>query len=210
MRKAIVKGLQRSGTNYLAAVLGDNFRLEVLWDWKQIPGGKHLPHVGGPAGAPMFVSLKDPYAWMHSLWRHTRKPGRSNYSQAKSFACFLRQELRMPTAVGQEVFYRPVTAWLDMNKSWLAVTKRKVIPVQCEMWLDSMARHNWVTVMRKWLPARKGEPRFRARVPVSRDFKPGYYLQRRYMEAWSREDLRYVNDFLAGNMKETGYECVSR
>lgn len=209
-RNAIIKGLQRSGTNVLTAVLEQNFKVECHWRFNEY-GGKHMPFTGGPKNAPVFISLKNPYAWMHSIYRHSKKAGRSRYSQAKDFSTFLRQELLMPTPVGMESFWRPATCWMDMNLSWSRIESRKVVLVQVEKWLNRTESHNWITVISKWLPRKSKKPIIPKKVPVNRNFDPTIYTQKRWLEAYSLEDIKYVNRILVPEVVERfGYKCESR
>ena len=115
-------GLQRTGTNLMAALLERNFRvlsLEPRTEWKHGPVGKVQRTWQGQA-VRYVVCVRNPYAWLVACYRYFQKVKGLDRSIAPQFernASMSFDEFVMTPSYG---FDSPVARWNQMNLHWLS------------------------------------------------------------------------------------------
>jgi hypothetical protein len=195
----VVKGLQRSCTNFVAELLKKNFDVEVDTEHK------HDLRPYGPRG-PIVLCLKNPYAWLASIWRHAKKT--ASYGHQPAFSTFLRSAFKFPLPDGKfNKVRRPVHAWNEFNEGILNYRGRSIYLVYQESFIFHNNAVKAVRRLAEVLPTIEPKQEIiPARVRLSRGFDPNYYRRRKYMKLYTPADVKYVTNALDPSlMKKLGY-----
>lgn len=130
-----VHGLLRTGTNYMAALLHENFRLSVL-DVDE-GGWKHGP-IQRATGTSCVVTFKSPYTWLESFYEWERIHNRTD---APTLLDFARAPITHPRLVEAWAPEDPVDAWNRSTAAWLlAAEDHQVLVVRYEDLLGDLER----------------------------------------------------------------------
>lgn len=208
-QKPLVKqyGLPRSGTNALKAVLQANIDLTVL---TAESGSKHSC-CSDTGRSPVVVSVKDPYAWVESVWRYECR----RRKRAIELSAFILEPYEYnDTWRSQLRFGTPMAAWNTMNRHWLYLEGAPVLavrardlcdPTQVERVLRSVGvafglGYEWrggvdPVMPRHRMAATSGAVSAKDdHQPVETDviFDPAHYLERRYLSSYTAKDLLTV------------------
>jgi len=217
-----VMGMFRSGTNYTRTVLEWNYRVTVAY---HSYGWKHglMPIITGmcpwrcPA-APLLVVSKDPFAALDSLYRYACTNAR-NISAAQPFAAFLRSRITVfdgSSGSGCHLSFRtPVDYYNTLYDNLLSA--RSIVPLFHHLdygrsLSDPQAAFSAVAGALGLEPADGGAefriPQRRTRNMNERprqgddDYLVGgsvdtsFYLDKKYLAAYSKEDLEWTNQLL--------------
>ena len=184
----IVKGIQRSGTNVVQTVLERNFRGVTPYYQH-----KHEMPLKGPADAPIIVCVKDPYAWLYSIYNRSKHVKR--YSRYRNLATFLRSELRMPKKVGSSRHQLPILCWNGLNRAWaMGIVGRPMLLVHCENWLTQEDGVLCLQAIAEFI-----KKPLRSQV-IPKDVKPHppgffpkkWYINQEYLAHFSADDMAFI------------------
>jgi hypothetical protein len=209
-----IHGLQRSGTNYLAHLIANNFEDTKLL--VNVAGWKHGPYV-----APwilnkeihVVVIIKNPYSWlvsMYDYWGPNRKLRIGPDLAGISFEDFVTQRAIFERQKDIPYLIRasnPVQHWNNMNYHWSSIrmTQKQLCFVTYEALLEDpkVTIHQISSVLNL-----KEKSEF---VGCSQTFKPSgeqltieedefdkkdYYLKEEYLNRYTPELLEFVNSQL--------------
>ena len=112
-RTVKVHGLLRTGTNYVSALLGENFFVYVLGPERG--GWKHGPIDGDP-GVLFVVVVKSPYTWLESFYNWELVRGRTAAPTLMEFASAPVSHPQLAAAWGAR---DPIDAWNKATGSWV-------------------------------------------------------------------------------------------
>jgi hypothetical protein len=196
-------GLQRTGTNLMAALLTRNFHAESLekWTrWKHGTAEKPLVRWNGTC-VRYIICVKNPYAWLASCFRYFCKargrdptlPSQFERHPSMSFDEFI-------TSPSYE-FTNPIERWNRMNEHWLgslpsrhrAVVRHEDILVDQIPILKQIDRT--LNFSRRTIGLRRIHRRVDV-VPGDLPVERRYYLQREYMLEYSPSTLERINSQL--------------
>lgn len=196
--RLLIKGLSRSGTNYLVALIEKNFDHEVKWDTKH----RFLCPECDKDRDELLMITKSPLAWLTSIHRQaSRKP--MEYSYFKSFPKFLRAPFRYPETGADMCFGNPVQAWNSMNQHWISAGAHKI---RWESLLDPDDATNALDPIRGL--HKSGVIELPENVRCSVEFDKNYYLKRDYLSEFSEHDRSFVEQQLDhALLKSLGYSC---
>lgn len=209
-----IYGAFRSGTNYVKALLELNCD---VWVRTRNAGFKH-----GPVPAlfdeqrwvprPSVGVVKDPFAWLPSLWSYASGPGKANFEVADTWGDFLVSPLIVFSG-GFEGFPRywyrtPIDYWTAMVFSFRG---RGTHLVRYEDALSSpehtcerlatdlgIRRTSEDLVVPTRRMQRGGDRRYESVDDAVGDeeFDRDHYTDRRYMDKYSPEEVTVVNELL--------------
>jgi hypothetical protein len=128
-------GTFRSGSNYLKSLLELNYDVKVL---SGNGGFKHAPVPAiyeaeqyRPFPLPILATVKDPYAWLVSMWRYVNDVGARHTIRGSRWHTFLREPLVIfeGTIEGfpRYRFANPVEYWTALNYNLLSLAE----PARC-------------------------------------------------------------------------------
>lgn len=217
-----IHGLQRTGTNYVAKILGDNLlETEVLIN----AGGWKHGHYCAPwtLGREVHVIAvtKNPYAWLVSLYRYWKNGPTGPDLSSVSFNDFVRRPAIFEEAAGTPFLLRasnPVQHWNNMNFHWLSIRMNQklslVVPYEaflfntCETIKSVGSEFNLKTnetLINCDNVCEPGEetPKIGSEVWQDRE----YYVSQQYMNEFNQSLLDFVNKELDYNVLHTlGYQ----
>jgi hypothetical protein len=134
-RTVKVHGLLRTGTNYVSALLGENFFVYVLGPEKG--GWKHGP-VSGDSGVLFVVVMKSPYTWLESFYNWELLRGRTAARTLLEFASAPVSHPQLATAWNAR---DPIDAWNKATASWVEAQRTQdVLVIRYEDVLSDLAR----------------------------------------------------------------------
>lgn len=199
-------GLQRSGTNYVNALLSNSLHnIDILVNRA---GWKH-----GPYCAPwslgyevdVIVVAKNPYSWLVSLYKYWRSTNVGMDLSGVEFDQFVRNRAIFEEQQGAPVLYRavnPVQHWNNMHFHWLSIRMQRkrtlIVPYELSMTRPSMV----VEMVAEELGLPIGtftpiegvvEPSQEKAVTSEIRFDPKYYHDKKYMEYFTKDLLDFVN-----------------
>lgn len=223
-----IYGAFRSGTNYVKAILELNYDIWVR------PWGGGFKHAPVPA---LFDSsgwvprrsigvVKDPWSWLPSLFQYATGPGSNNFQCSDDWDLFLVEPLILFSGALEgfpHYWYRtPIDYWTAMAVSFGAretalVSYEEALQAPLEtcdalasIWGAARTTTDFVVPPNQTL--RAGDGRF-ASVDDSMSNNPfdrTHYEDRRYMSAYSAENITVVNSLLVDDIVTSfGYAQVS-
>jgi len=222
-----IHGLQRSGTNFIAKLIDDNFiQCKSLIN---AGGWKH-----GPYCAPwtlgqevhVVVIVKNPYSWLTSMYRywgpHKTKPIGMDLRGA-NFSDFVQNRVVFEDGPGVPVLFRasnPVQYWNNMNFHWSSIqmNQKSLFVFQYEQILkqpEQFLRYLELQCLLKRTPKTEVckkilEPSEENVKTGTEDFDSSYYTDKKYMSEFTPELLDFVNHQLdADLMEHLGYRKES-
>jgi hypothetical protein len=187
-------GLQRTCTNLLLQALRKTYVIESLEDNYEWKHGAIGPVAD--TGAATVCSVKDPFAWLSSMYRfaHTT-PDKDHcplFDTAWSFAEFLRQP--------HYTWPNPAQRWNAMNThyaDWVAQHPEQGFLVHSERLMGTGNQERVIREIGDHFGWTGGPVTFQERVfhdgseaHVRMDFE--YYLSKAYLAEYSTEDLQFV------------------
>lgn len=206
-----LSGPFRSGTNWLQALL------ELNHDVRLVPaaGFKHHP-VPASLDGPVVGVLKDPLAWLVSMWRYVNDVGAQHTRCGPTWATFLVEPLEVfhggITGFPHQRFATPIEYWNAMACNLGSLDDERSRVVRYEDLLASpqatvagVASHfglatrgeGFRAVTRRTRNLGRG-PRRRSEEHYTHDqvFDPTPYLNQDHLDAFSRRQRRAVLDQL--------------
>lgn len=223
-----IHGLQRSGTNYLAMLVNENFeKVKCLINsggWKH--GHYCAPWVLGQE-VHVLTIIKNPYAWLVSLYKYWGPNNKYKVGpnlEGVSFDEFLRNKTEFERQGSIPFLYRaanPIQFWNDMNFHWMSIriNEKKSLAFQYELLLensefviDSLGKELRINKKNKFIdtdfqfePGQE-EPKMNTQIKSDKD----YYLSKKYMDLYSHDLLQFVNSQLDKQvMASIGYDFVN-
>ena len=223
-------GTFRSGSNYSKALLKLNYEVEV----NNGDGGfKHAPYPAMFAGRdwvpptrPVLVTVKDPYAWLTSMWRFAQDKGSQHVECGATWNDFLVEPLIVFhggfAGFPRYRFANPVDYWNAMYYNLLSLDAEIRHVVRYEDTLsdpeavcDRIAEQ--FGLLRMTTEFVRVTRRVRNMADRQRDtiddyvqqttFDPSYYTDRRYLDEFSEAQhgwvLRTVDADLASRLRYT-------
>ena len=128
MRRIKLHGAFRSGTNHVHALLEINLHVQVVTDdggWKHAPVPATFTR---DPGWPIVGVVRNPWAWLHSLWRYAQGPGARHISGGASWRTFLVSPLTITHGGDASVpvyrFASPADYWNAMAANLLSLGPR--------------------------------------------------------------------------------------
>ena len=204
-------GLQRSGSNLLKYLLEVNYEVRVEVN---LTGWKHGFCDSVHQTRDIVLTTKNIHAWLDSAYRYWVIRNRLDapaQDYGERFSGFLRKEFSYDSTRSPD----PVSHWNIMHRHWLGledeIAPLRVIQVKFEEMLrDDEAACDQAAaalgIRRKSTPFQrpggKLTPAEEETRVTSQPFDPVYYLERRYLQRFSEEDLRWVADRLDGRLAE--------
>jgi len=185
-------GLMRSGTNFAEIVFTSNYDVEFLsYD---TTGSKHArPLRKKLIPKPDFILLcvKDPYAWIDSIFRRFVQKGKLKIG---TFRPWLERALERPPKT-IDCRRTPMDVWNEFNRYWLDCD---VAPVHVLKSEDTLRVKDLKKTFNKLARAmgikRVGPgweiPSFYVRSSTKvrpKAFRPAYYLERKYMARFGKD-----------------------
>lgn len=212
-------GLQRTGTNLMAALLARNFRVRRLvrgTEWKH-------GHVRNPShawnGTPVrfILCVRNPYSWLLACYRYFTKAVGRDPTLPPQFAQDPPPSFESFVTLPSYEFDDPVERWNRMNRHWLkSLPPSRTAVVRLEDQVDDQIQVLERVQSHLALPRRSnGLRRIERRV----DVVPGPrgpidradHLDRSYMRHFSPELLEHVNQRLdRAVMEELCYATEDR
>lgn len=205
-----IHGLQRSGTNYLTALIKSNFKDVEVWVNKG--GWKHGTWRPTDKHAHIAVISKNPYAWLHSVYRYWGEERFCNigpdlrevpFEQFVTSRLICEQQRAVPYLMRAA---NPVQFWNNQYFHWLSCRPQNAnsIHIQYEALLEDVRRPlleimrtftldpvsadlDFRNIRHKCLPS--GEE-----IHMSNSlFEGRYYKTRQYLEFYTPELIDFVN-----------------
>lgn len=223
-----IHGLQRSGTNWLAFLIKENFEnVKVLINEG---GWKH-----GPYMAPWILKrevhvasiIKNPYAWLVSVYNYWGPNKDKNIGpnlQGVEFSDFIRNRYIGEKQRGVPYLIRaknPVQQWNNMNIHWLSLSlqNKHSCFVTYETLLDNVGNslnaiskslnlkpkydNKWIDNQKEFLP---GDKDFKI---GKNDFDKEYYSDQKWLNLFTPKLLEFVNNELDLDlMIQFGYKPI--
>lgn len=206
-----IHGLQRTGTNYLAQLINDNFEnAKVLMN----AGGWKHGHYCAPWSLGREVHVltitKNPYAWLVSLYKYWRDGNTGPDLSKTGFDLFLLQRAIFEEAAGTPYLLRasnPVQHWNNMNYHWLSIrmNTKQALAIPYEALLFD-ARGVIEQVGAAFGLKQKDEFRDCEQIcepgnespKIAKERWEGreHYVEERYLDEYSTDSLRFVTDQL--------------
>jgi len=192
-------GLLRSGTNYIRALFEWNTDAKVIFS--TVGGWKHgLPEI---LDIPVLYLVKDPFALMVSLFNYSGP----TMQHSKQWGDFLRG--RMAIGDGDQIltFENPVDYWNTMTGNYLNASGEDALVLKYEYVLEDpervvseLSEEFGLTVKPEFkVPEnrmrRMGDAGSEAYM-INKPFDAGYYIDKRYLDQYSREDRGFMWDNL--------------
>jgi hypothetical protein len=211
-----VHGLQRSGTNYLAALLDANF--EGVRALVNEGGWKHGPYCAPwTLGQEVHVLTipKNPYAWLVSVYAYWATTDIGPDLKGVPFSRFIRERAVFERQQGIPYLFRaanPVQHWNDMNFHWLSIrlNAKKSLAVPYEALLIDPRGVLGAIAADFGLIQKPDhtEPGSVSQTDTNWDRRE-FYLKEKFLEAFKQDDLDFVNAQLDHEVMETlGYVLV--
>lgn len=217
-----IHGLQRTGTNYVAKILGDNLQnTEILIN----AGGWKHGHYCAPwtLGQEVHVVTitKNPYAWLVSLYNYWKNGNTGPDLSLTSFEEFVRSPAVFEESAGTPYLLRssnPVQHWNNMNFHWMSIRMNQKINlvIPYEIFLENphnvteaIANEFKIGLQLKFKNCENvcepGEEAPKVGENVWKD--KGYYVDQKYMSHFSQSLLQFVNEQLDPKiMQSLGYQ----
>jgi hypothetical protein len=209
-----IYGVFRSGTNYVKALLDLNY---TMWVRTRNGGFKHAPipalfDQSGWVARESIGVVRDPWAWLPSMWDYAPGPGNYNVTCASSWDAFLVEPLEIYSgalAGFPRYWYRtPVDYWTAMVASFKAkstvVVKYEDALAHPEKTCDGVAGEYGASRLRaEFLVPRRtmrraSDDRFESMADATSEqvFDREYYEHGRYMDRYSSSNIEAVNKLL--------------
>lgn len=216
-----IHGLQRSGTNYIAHMLNENF-IDVrclinLAGWKH--GFYCIPWQGKEVD--VVVIAKSPYSWLASVYNYWKPPKKLNIGpnlNDVSFDEFCHSKALFELQAGIPFLYRasnPIQYWNNLNYHWCTIrlNDHKLIVVNYESLLydpkgtlseisNSLnlkpKNDDFIEINHDFVPA--GE-----KIMPSKESWPhrNFYENKDYLKMYTPELLEFVNSELDEQLMQT-------
>ncbi|HEY8750122.1 MAG TPA: sulfotransferase domain-containing protein [Tepidisphaeraceae bacterium] len=198
-----VFGLQRTGTNLMAALLERNFHVQSLEPWTEWKHGPvRQPGLVWEGQAVRFIlCVRDPYAWLGSCYRYFQKAVARDPSVPEQFRKNPSQTFEQFVTRSCYEFENPVDRWNRMNKHWWkALGSERAAVVRHEDQLQDQ-----IPILENMERAlelkRRGESLRRIRkrvdvVPGNQPVERNYFLNREYLAEYSEHLLDFVRERL--------------
>lgn len=205
MKKISLKqyGLQRSGTNYTRMLLLKNYFTNIVANeggWKH---GYYQATGSFRNEAHLIITVKDPFAWLVSICRY------SFVHIRKTLPEFIRTKYGFEGLCNSN----PIVHWNTMNLHWsnLILNSHKVCVVRYEDLLEYPQEVCDVVAKRVGL-YRQENQFYIPKGKVSQNTTEGsgvfdrdFYLQKRYMKAFTGEDVKFIRSQLDERLLEEFY-----
>lgn len=209
-----IYGAFRSGTNYVKALLELNY---ALWVRTRNGGFKHAPipalfDQDGWVARESIGVVRDPWAWLPSIWAYATGPGSNNVTCAPSWDAFLVEPIEIYSGAlpgFPRYWYRtPVDYWTAMVSSFVAdlttVVRYEDALTQPEETCDRIAdafgasRQDAVFLVPGRAMRRAGDDRFTSLddATLQHEFDREYQEQGRYMDQYTQANIDAVNQLL--------------
>jgi len=134
-RTVKVHGLLRTGTNYVSALIGENFFVQILGPERG--GWKHGP-ISDATGVVYVVVVKSPYTWVESFYNWELLRGRT---AAPTVTAFASAPVSHPQLAAAWDARNPIDAWNKATASWVeAQSTHQVLVVRYEDVLADVGR----------------------------------------------------------------------
>jgi hypothetical protein len=223
-------GAFRSGSNYLRSLLELNYDVRVL---SGIGGFKHAPVPAifegedfRPFPWPILATVKDPYAWLVSMWRYVNDVGSKHTEHGSPWGSFLTEPLVVFQAklagFPKYRFANPVDYWNAMSFNLLSLPDdaRRVVryedlladpELECEAVATQFAlgrvSASFANVDRRVLNMGDRErPREPSEYMRDEAFDPSPYQERAFDACFSKRERRTVHDLLDRDLcRRLGY-----
>jgi hypothetical protein len=201
-----IHGLQRSGTNYLAYLINENFEntkaLINAGGWKH--GHYCAPWTLGQE-VHVLTIVKNPYSWLWSAYNYWKTDG-------LAFNQFVRDKIIVEKQAGTPFLYRsenPVQHWNNMNFHWTSIKinekKSLVVPYELlvvmpeqviegiglELGLKKKHSNNFICPSNTMAPSEE-EPKVSDEGWKKRE----YYANNAFMSEYTADILQFVNSQL--------------
>lgn len=222
-----IYGAFRRGTNHVKAVLELNY---ALWVRTRNGGFKHAPipalfDQDGWAPRESIGVVRDPWAWLPSIWRYATGPGSNNVTCAATWDAFLVEPIEIYSGALSgfpRYWYRsPVDYWTAMVVSFGAemtsVVRYEDALAGPEETCDSIARRYGASrrqvefLVPDRAMRRAGDDRFLSLddATLQHDFDREHQEQRRYMDQYTPANIDDVNELLIEDIiGPLGYSTV--
>ena len=202
-------GLLRSGTNYIRALFEWNTDAKVIFS--TIGGWKHgLPKV---LDIPVLYLVKDPFALMVSLFNYSGP----TMQHSKRWGDFLRWPMTIGDGTQRLTFENPVKYWNTMIRSYFYISGKNTFVLKYEHVLEDPERVVSELSEEFGLTMKPGfripENRMRRMgdketegYMINKPFDAGYYIDKRYLDQFSQDDMGFMRDNLDERLVEAlGY-----
>ena len=222
-------GLQRTGTNWLRALLQRNYKVDVMVN----QGGWKHGQISWFAQEWNYIIVltKHPAAWLVSLWGHMNREYRGqDYFTAQSLAEFIRHPFIIPGVTPPKPHKwrvrasNPIQHYNNTYYHWLSITpgppyvsliKYEELLAHPEEELDCLAHLMGLQrIGNEWDPVSKTvNPSDDRCIALSnQDFaRTSYYLQERYWQEFNEEQVRWIESQLDHDlMVRLGYRERAR
>jgi hypothetical protein len=224
-------GAFRSGSNYLRSLLELNYDVRVL---SGIDGFKHVPvpavfvdQTFRPFPWPILATVKDPYAWLVSMWRYVNDVGAKHTIHGATWGAFLTEPLVVFQArlegFPKYRFANPVDYWNAINYKLLSLPHdaRRVVryedvlahpeqecaAVAAQFELDRVTTEFELVHQRVRNMGDKERPRDAAEYVRDETFDPAPYEAREFEAQFSKRERRTVHDALDADVcRRLGYD----
>ena len=222
-------GLPRSGTNFMKDVLLKNWNVSVDTD---ISNSKHAQWF--PTGMPSIAVVKNPYAWLVSVYRRFADPALEDQNPffiEEDFPTYLCTRFvaryRQKDIIREYRSANPIQHWNDYNWHYLSVMdwSDEMLVVKYEDMLDPLnAEVALGSFMERWgaestsdtlkLPVKEVVPGsgndYKDRTTYGEgNFDTGYYIQAKYMKQFTPELVAFVSQELDHDlMGRLGYDLI--
>jgi hypothetical protein len=206
-----VFGLQRTGTNLIQALMGENFNVRYLTELET--GWKH-----GPPTPSCFVEqseptrfvlcVKNPYAWLTSCYRYFQRSYRRDQTMPRRFQLDPQMSFEEFVLSPSYDFPSPVHRWNLMYRCWLMTLPAQFTAVvrQEDQLLDQARTLSLIEqqlrLKRRHDTLRVTDRQIDVNTAVRGPMDPDPYLLRSYMGDFSLSLLRQVNRLLDRNLMD--------
>ena len=198
-------GLLRSGTNYIRALFEWNTDAKVIFS--TVGGWKHgLPEI---LDIPVLYLVKDPFALMVSLFNYSGP----TMQHSKRWGDFLQGPMTIGDGNQILTFENPVDYWNAMTANYLNTSGEDALVLKYEYVLEDpervvseLSEEFGLTVKPEFkVPEnrmrRMGDAGSEAYM-INKPFDAGYYIDKRYMNQYGREDRGFMWDNLDVGLME--------
>lgn len=209
-----IHGLQRSGTNYLAHLIDENFKktkaLVNLGGWKH--GAYSAPWYLGKE-VHVAVIVKNPYSWLASCYRYWG-PGKKlrigPSLDGVSFDHFVRNRCYFERQRDVPFLFRasnPVQHWNNMNFHWMSIrmNAKRLFVIAYEKLVED--NEKILNAMQEHLNLERSnadlvgcdktfKPAGEKAKPTDEKWDKSYYANAEYMKMYSQDLLDFVNEEL--------------
>lgn len=201
-------GLQRSGTNYTKHLLVENYNVKVMTN---SGGWKHGYYRAKPIPTnevDVIITIKNPYAWLVSVYNYFN-PHPRNISLKE----FIRREYKFEGMRNKS----PIIHWNTMNNHWcnlmlwnhkVVVVKYENLLIDAEKYCDIIATELNLKRTRIDFYDPKMEIMANALEHPDKKFNREYYIQKKYMDEFSDDDIYFIKNQLDKNLTTRFYENI--